>query len=55
MPDRRSLIPPATLPLAYFALAHLALAAVFASLIVDPRHARAGARVRAQVHRLTLG
>ncbi|MCC7181103.1 MAG: hypothetical protein IT177_22180 [Acidobacteria bacterium] len=58
MPDRRSLIPPATLPLAYFGLAHLALAAAFAVLAVDPGlpiAPGAAARFFALLHLVTLG
>lgn len=58
MPDRRSLIPSATLPLAYFGLAHLALAAAFAVLVFDPglpMAPGAGARFFALLHLVTLG
>lgn len=58
MPDRRSLIPAATLPLAYFGIAHLALAAAFGVLVVDPSLPTApgaGTRFVALVHLVTLG
>ena len=58
MPGRRSLIPPAALPLAYFGIAHLALAAALAMLVLDPGLAVApttGPRIIALLHLVTLG
>jgi hypothetical protein len=58
MPGRRSLIPPATLPIAYFGLAHLALAAAFAVLAFRPDLPTApggGTRFTALLHLVTLG
>ncbi|MGE0461261.1 MAG: hypothetical protein AB7Q16_07810 [Vicinamibacterales bacterium] len=58
MPDRRSLIPPPTLPLVYFGLAHLALAVALAVLVVDPglpTAPGAGTRFLALLHLVTLG
>lgn len=55
---RRAFVPPATLPLAYFAAAHLALAVALLALVADPHLPVAfdpRPRLIALVHLVTLG
>ena len=57
-PGRRALLPAPTLPLAYFAGAHLALAIAFAALLAEPGLAGAfhyHPRLIAALHLVTLG
>ena len=57
-PSRLDLLPPRLLPILYFALTHLSLAAAFAAIVLDPRGA-AGffhqPRTIGIVHLITIG